>query len=148
MPQRNNRLRLAKPKLDKLKVMPWTKDKKASILKRGLYPAMLMVVSFMTRGRFLLGMYAPSPTVWFGRGSSICPITSPLSSPVRFCTSLISGLRNVVSSPFFGPAACNCRNGGGLESGSYKTSNETYLGSNYSFDVSSAQTGMDSPPRL
>ena len=48
--QRNNRLRLAEPKLDKLKVMPWTKDKKASILKRGLYPAMLYGCEFHDMG--------------------------------------------------------------------------------------------------
>ena len=47
---RDKRIDDCRPKLQKLKVMPWSQSRKASVLCRGLYPAMFYGCEFHDMG--------------------------------------------------------------------------------------------------
>ena len=83
---RDKRVNELTPKMYKLRVMPWSHTKKASILLRGIYPAMLygcelhdMGADFFRRVRSL-----SNGAVWKGKQYMCRYLTPLLSTPVKF----------------------------------------------------------------
>ena len=80
------RVTSATPKMQKLKVMPWSHAKKALILLRGIYPAMLYGCEFHDMGACFFRKIRSLCTgaVWKGRQYVSHYLTPTLSTPVKY----------------------------------------------------------------